>query len=88
MIEKKYGKIINITSIYGTVANTFMPIIPYHSSKGAVINFTRALAAEWAKYHISVNAIGPGFFESEFNRDDMHSESFLNYGKKNRDVHK
>jgi NAD(P)-dependent dehydrogenase (short-subunit alcohol dehydrogenase family) len=41
-----------------------MTTIAYNTSKGAVINFTRALAAEWGKYNITVNAICPGFFPS------------------------
>ena len=42
-----------------------MNTIAYNTSKGAVINFTRALAAEWGKYGITVNAICPGFFPSK-----------------------
>ena len=42
-----------------------MNTIAYNTSKGAVINFTRALAAEWGKYNIRVNAICPGFFPSK-----------------------
>ena len=42
-----------------------MQTIAYNTSKGAVINFTRALAAEWGKYNINVNAICPGFFPSK-----------------------
>jgi gluconate 5-dehydrogenase len=48
-------------------------------SKRGVINLTRALAAEWAKYNITVNAIGPGFFESEMTQGVVNDESFLNY---------
>jgi gluconate 5-dehydrogenase len=65
MIKKGYGRIINIASMYGLVGNSFSPAIPYHASKGAVVNFTRALGAEWAKKGVNVNAIGPGFFASE-----------------------
>jgi NAD(P)-dependent dehydrogenase (short-subunit alcohol dehydrogenase family) len=42
-----------------------MTTIAYNTSKGAVVNFTRALAAEWGKYNINVNAICPGFFPSK-----------------------
>ncbi|MBP6933672.1 SDR family NAD(P)-dependent oxidoreductase, partial [Candidatus Woesebacteria bacterium] len=65
MKEKKYGRIINLASIYGLVGNSAFNVANYHATKGAVVNLTRALAAEWAKYQITVNAIGPGFFESE-----------------------
>lgn len=81
MIEKKYGRIINIASMYGMVGNTVLPASPYHASKGAVVNFTRALAAEWAKYGITVNAVGPGFFESEMTDEVLEQQDFLNYIK-------
>jgi NAD(P)-dependent dehydrogenase (short-subunit alcohol dehydrogenase family) len=63
MIPKKRGSIINIASIAGLNGNPKgMNTIAYSTSKGAVINFTRALAAEWGIYNINVNAICPGFF--------------------------
>ncbi len=66
MIPRKSGKIINIASIAGLSGNPpGMNTIAYNTSKGAVINFTRTLAAEWGKYNINVNAICPGFFPSK-----------------------
>ncbi len=66
MIERGSGRIINIASIAGLGGNPpDMQTIAYNTSKGAVINFTRALAAEWGKYNITVNAICPGFFPSK-----------------------
>ena len=66
MIERKQGSIINVASIAGLGGNPKgMNTIAYNTSKGAVINFTRALAAEWGKYNIRVNAICPGFFPSK-----------------------
>lgn len=66
MIARKSGRIINIASIAGLGGNPpEMTTIAYNTSKGAVINFTRALAAEWGKYNINVNAICPGFFPSK-----------------------
>ena len=60
------GRIINIASIAGLGGNpTSMKTIAYNTSKGAVINFTRALAAEWGVYGINVNAICPGFFKTK-----------------------
>jgi gluconate 5-dehydrogenase len=66
MIERKNGRIINTASIAGLGGNPpDMQTIAYNTSKGAVINFTRALAAEWGKYNITVNAVCPGFFPSK-----------------------
>jgi NAD(P)-dependent dehydrogenase (short-subunit alcohol dehydrogenase family) len=66
MIGRKRGRIINVASIAGLGGNPpEMTTIAYNTSKGAVINFTRALAAEWGKYNINVNAICPGFFPSK-----------------------
>jgi gluconate 5-dehydrogenase len=66
MIPKRQGKIINISSVAGLAGNPpGMQTIAYNTSKGADINFTRALAAEWGRYNINVNAICPGFFPSK-----------------------
>ena len=66
MIPRKTGRIINLASIAGLNGNPpGMQTIAYNTSKGAVVNFTRALAAEWGKHHITVNAICPGFFPSK-----------------------
>ena len=65
MIPRKSGRIINVASIAGLGGNPRgMNTIAYNTSKGAVINFTRALACEWGPNHITVNAICPGFFPS------------------------
>jgi len=69
MIPKRTGKIVNIASVAGLSGNPpDMSTIAYNTSKGAVINFTRALAAEWGKYNINVNAICPGFFPSKMSQ--------------------
>ncbi len=66
MIARQSGRIINIASIAGLGGNPpEMHTIAYNTSKGAVVNFTRALAAEWGKHNINVNAICPGFFPSK-----------------------
>jgi gluconate 5-dehydrogenase len=65
MIPRQSGRIINLASIAGLGGNPAgMNTLAYNTSKGAVINFTRALACEWGKYKITVNAICPGFFPS------------------------
>lgn len=79
MEEKKYGKIINTASMWGVVGNAAMPATAYHASKGGVVNLTKALAGELAKYNITVNAIGPGFFESEMTKDIVYNEGFKAY---------
>ncbi|OGB21926.1 MAG: gluconate 5-dehydrogenase [Burkholderiales bacterium RIFCSPLOWO2_02_FULL_57_36] len=66
MIPNNFGKIINIASVAGLRGSaTNVSTIAYHTSKGAAVNFTRALASEWGKYNINVNAICPGFFPSK-----------------------
>lgn len=66
MIGRRQGRIINIASIAGLGGNpSEMKTIAYNTSKGAVINFTRALACEWGEWGITVNAICPGFFPSK-----------------------
>jgi gluconate 5-dehydrogenase len=66
MIARKQGSIVNVASIAGLGGNPrAMQTIAYNTSKGAVVNFTRALAAEWGHYNIRVNAICPGFFPSK-----------------------
>ena len=66
MIARKQGRVINVASIAGLGGNPVaMKTIAYNTSKGAVINFTRALAAEWGGYGITVNAICPGFFKTK-----------------------
>lgn len=66
MIARRSGRIINVASIAGLGGNPKeMTTVAYNTSKGAVINFTRALGCEWGKYNITVNAICPGFFPSK-----------------------
>jgi len=65
MIPRRQGRIVNIASIAGLKGGApGMQTIAYNTSKAAAINFTRALAAEWGRYNINVNAICPGFFPS------------------------
>lgn len=81
MKKNQYGRIINIASMYGLVGNTALDTVAYHTSKGGVVNFTRAVAAELAKYNITCNAICPGYFATELTIDTLETEAFTNYMK-------
>jgi NAD(P)-dependent dehydrogenase (short-subunit alcohol dehydrogenase family) len=65
--EKRPGSIVNIGSILGL--RTIGQVAPYNASKAGLIHLTRALAMEWARHAIRVNAICPGYIETEMNRD-------------------
>jgi NAD(P)-dependent dehydrogenase (short-subunit alcohol dehydrogenase family) len=72
MIARKQGRIINIASIAGLGGNPpEIQTLAYNTSKGAVITFTQALACEWGKYGITVNAICPGFFPSKMTQGTL-----------------
>ncbi|MEO8134728.1 MAG: SDR family oxidoreductase [Betaproteobacteria bacterium] len=81
MIPNKYGRIIVIASIAGLKGNPpgTMQMIAYNTSKGGLVNFTRALAGEWGMHGITVNAICPGFFPSKMTRGVLaeHGEELL-----------
>ena len=69
LIAQKSGKVINLASVLGA---TGLPgYVAYSASKGGVIALTRALAVEWARYNIQVNAMAPGWFVT-----DMNSQAF------------
>ena len=79
MKKSNYGRIINIASMYGMVGNTEIPTIAYHASKGGVINYTRAAAAELAKYNITVNCICPGYFYTELTNEVLNTDYFKEF---------
>ena len=79
--KQGYGRVINIASIYGLVGNTAIPTIAYHSTKGAVVNFTKGAAAELATKGITVNAICPGYFYTELTTETLDSEMFQAFAK-------
>ncbi|MCL1799122.1 MAG: SDR family oxidoreductase [Eggerthellaceae bacterium] len=81
MKKNNYGRIINIASMYGLVGNTAIDTVAYHASKGGVVNFTRAVAAELAKYNITCNAICPGYFETELTSAVLNTDDFTTYMK-------
>lgn len=67
MLERGYGRVINVGSILGMGGLPELGVTAYIAAKGGVINFTRGCAAEWAKFGITCNCIIPGFFASEAN---------------------
>ena len=81
MKKNNYGRIINIASMYGLVGNDKIPTIAYHASKGGVVNYTRAAAAELAKYNITVNCICPGYFYTELTTAVLDTEDFQKFAK-------
>jgi gluconate 5-dehydrogenase len=76
MIPRKYGRIVNIASIAGLKGNApgSQQTLAYNTSKGAVVNMTRALAAEWGKFGINVNAIAPGMFPSKMTKGTLAAQ--------------
>lgn len=65
MIARRRGKIVNIASVQSELART--SIAPYTATKGAVKMLTKGMATDWARYGLQVNAIGPGYFNTELN---------------------
>src|SRR5690606_8704596 len=60
------GAIVNTASIMGLSGGGLYPDVSYQTSKGAVVNMTRALAVEWAPHHIRVNAVAPTYVRTPF----------------------
>lgn len=75
MVEAGYGRIVNIASAMGMVANLDLPLSGYQAAKGGVMNLTRAAASEWATKGVTVNNICPGMFPSEANGEELMRES-------------
>ena len=73
MIPRGQGRIVNVASVAGLKGNSprMMGTVAYNTSKGGMVNMTRALASEWAKYGITVNAICPGYFPTKMTRGTL-----------------
>jgi gluconate 5-dehydrogenase len=74
MIRQKHGRIVNIASMSGIIINKGVHGGSYETSKFGVIGITKALAVEWAQYNINVNALAPGYFMTEPNREFFNKE--------------
>ena len=70
MRQRGYGRIINVASLLGE--RTIRHVPSYCASKAGLIHLTHTLAVEWARHGISVNALAPGYIETDLNRDFLH----------------
>ena len=80
MIERGSGSIVNLASVLGLVASTPIKQASYCASKGAVVNLTRELGAQWARKGVRVNALAPGWFPSEMTAqmfEDQGANEFM-----------
>jgi NAD(P)-dependent dehydrogenase (short-subunit alcohol dehydrogenase family) len=83
MVAAGSGSIINVASMLGHVASAPIKQAHYCASKGAVINMTRELAAQWGRKGVRVNALSPGWFKSEMTGDMDTDDSSQAYVKAN-----
>lgn len=83
MIERREGgRIVNIASAVSGVANSVYPTVSYAASKAGLVNLTRQLAVEWARFDITVNAIAPGWFPTEMSIDPRYGDVHPKYKEK------
>jgi NAD(P)-dependent dehydrogenase (short-subunit alcohol dehydrogenase family) len=83
MIERGSGVIVNVASVLGQVASAPIKQASYCASKGAVVNLTRELSVQWARKGVRVNALAPGWFESEMTEVMFSDQSANDYMKRN-----
>jgi NAD(P)-dependent dehydrogenase (short-subunit alcohol dehydrogenase family) len=83
MISNGGGVILNVASMLGLVASAPIKQASYCASKGAIINLTRELAAQWARKGVRVNALAPGWFPSEMTAEMFADESSMAFVQRN-----
>ena len=83
MLEQGSGVVVNVASVLGLVASGQIPQISYAATKGAVVNMTRELAVQWARRGIRVNAIAPGWFQSEMTQEMFDDEGGRTFIRRN-----
>ena len=76
MVRQKSGRIVNIASMSGSIANRPQPQASYNASKAGVIHLTRSLAAEWAADGVRVNSISPGYVGTELTKRGLENEQW------------
>ena len=79
MLEQGHGSIVNVVSMLGLVGAGQIPFPSYAASKGGLVNLTRELASEWARRGVRVNALAPGWFESEMTADMFADERSMSW---------
>jgi NAD(P)-dependent dehydrogenase (short-subunit alcohol dehydrogenase family) len=77
MVAVESGKIINIASLSSFIG--LSKVASYAASKGALVQMTRSMSSEWARYNVQVNAIAPGFIRTDLNRKLWENETLLNW---------
>ncbi len=80
MIARGRGRIINIASVQSALARP--SIAPYTATKGAVLNLTKGMATDWARYGLNCNAIAPGYFDTPLNAALVADPAFSEWLKK------
>jgi NAD(P)-dependent dehydrogenase (short-subunit alcohol dehydrogenase family) len=86
MIDGAGGSIINIASMYGLVAAAPIPHVAYAAAKAGVVGLTRQLGCEWVREGVRVNAIAPGWFDSDLTHDFLTSDRGAEYVRRNAPI--
>jgi NAD(P)-dependent dehydrogenase (short-subunit alcohol dehydrogenase family) len=77
MMSQEYGRIVNISSLSASIVNKYFHGGSYEVSKAALNMLTKVFAVEWASYNITVNAIAPGYYDTQPNKDFFAVEKGL-----------